>query len=255
MYFHKYSLVGAGNMATAMATALHEAGCEIVDICSAHYEHASVLAQKVGAAAVRHVAQMRPLADAVLLAVPDNVIGTLEPPRHSWTVLHTAGSVPMDILGDKADSHGVLWPVCSLRKGQACTLSGVPVCIEASDGATLARLHALAELLGAKSMEVTSEQRLRLHLAAVVVNNFGNALHALTQEWLAAEGLSMDILAPLALQTAQGFHGNLWQRQTGPAVRGDAATMQRHIELLASNPDLQRLYSLFSSIIGQHTDA
>ena len=250
-------------MASMLATSLHAAGCEIVDICATHYEHAAELAHTVGASAVHRASQLRPHADAVVLAVPDNAIASLCLPRHSWTVIHTAGSVPLDALSAKATNCGVMWPVCSIShhrqqhsatapQAQGSPLANVPVCIEASNSEALATLHSIISLLGADAVEISSEQRLRLHVAAVIVNNFGNALHALTQEWLAKEGLSLELLAHLARQAAELNSDNLWQRQTGPAMRGDTATMQHHLQLLASTPDLQQLYSLMSNIIKTH---
>jgi hypothetical protein len=31
--------------------------------------------------------------------------------------------------------------------------------------------------------------------------------------------------------------------QTGPAIRDDSATIQKHLELLSSQPNLQKLYA------------
>ena len=94
--------------------------------------------------------------------------------------------------------------------------------------------------------------RLRLHLGAVLVQNFANLLWTEADQLLSGYGLDVRTLLPLAqthlVALAQASPAAL---QTGPAVRGDARTMQRHRALLAAGEhrELLALYDALSARI------
>ncbi|MBO7540068.1 MAG: DUF2520 domain-containing protein, partial [Bacteroidales bacterium] len=128
--------------------------------------------------------------------------------------------------------------------------SELPFCLEASDGEVLERLKDLVLPVSEKIYEINSDQRRKLHLAAVFVNNFGNALNAMAQDITTENDIPFEILHPIIAVTAEkASHGDLWQLQTGPAVRGDEKTISNHKKLLANDSDLLELYSLITSII------
>ena len=62
--------------------------------------------------------------------------------------------------------------------------------------------------------------------------------------------IPFSVLLPLIDETAAKVH-TLTPReaQTGPAVRGDNAVMQRHVAALAGTPELQELYRQISNLI------
>ena len=248
------SFVGSGNVATALAVALREDGCNVLQVCSRNAEHSRQLAQRVDAQALCDPASLSPDNDIIVLAVTDDAIASVAArlPRRDWTVLHTAGSVPMDVLKPAAERYGVLWPVCSIRKEMPANFGGVPVCIEGSSPQVVDTLGSLVAALGSHCEVLTSPQRRQLHLGAVVVNNFGNALLALAQEHLQRHDISPTLLQALARQTFANAEGNLWQRQTGPASRNDTATMASHRLMLADDVELLQLYNLFSDNITRH---
>jgi predicted short-subunit dehydrogenase-like oxidoreductase (DUF2520 family) len=91
---------------------------------------------------------------------------------------------------------------------------------------------------------------MKLHLAAVFSNNFVNYLYALAEEYCRAEGINFKLLVPLIQETALRVQTiNPSNAQTGPAFRHDAATIQRHEELLKSYPELKKFYLLFTESI------
>jgi hypothetical protein len=94
------------------------------------------------------------------------------------------------------------------------------------------------------------EHRKRLHLAAVIVNNFSNHIFALAQDYCTKNDLPFNALQPLIELTASRIgKGNLAEFQTGPANREDLITMNAHLELLKDDEMLGALYSTISDSI------
>jgi predicted short-subunit dehydrogenase-like oxidoreductase (DUF2520 family) len=105
----------------------------------------------------------------------------------------------------------------------------------------------LAQKLSNKIYDVSDEQRLQLHLAAVYVNNFTNYLQHIGASLLAEHGLSAEILHPLLLETVAKLKDlSAREAQTGPAIRGDQPTINRHLAQLAAHPNWQEIYKLLS---------
>src|SRR5690606_27140655 len=92
----------------------------------------------------------------------------------------------------------------------------------------------------------------KLHLSAVLVNNFVNALFVEANHLLADESgqRKFDLLLPLARQTVEKVK-NMDPRaaQTGPAKRGDKKIIRKHLRLLKENSDLRKIYKQLSSLI------
>ncbi len=101
----------------------------------------------------------------------------------------------------------------------------------------------LAELV----QRADDEARLKLHVAAVVINNFSNYLYTLSADFCRQEEVEFSLLLPLIREMAGRLEGREpHEVQTGPAVRGDAGTIATHLNLLSKYQDLSQLYSLFS---------
>ena len=101
-------------------------------------------------------------------------------------------------------------------------------------------------------VELSSEGRRYLHLAAVFACNFANHCYALSAEILAKQGLPFDAMLPLIDETARKVHElSPAKAQTGPAVRYDENVLKAQSQLLSDRPDLQELYDRMSKSIYQ----
>ena len=248
----KIVVVGSGNVATHFARAFHASGNDIAQVYSRNIAHAQVLASQLDAQAIDRFSDLADDAHLYLLAIPDDalyeVVTQISPKR--GIVVHTSGSVPMDVLKPLSTKIGVVYSPQTFIKSLEMNYSELPFCLEASDGEVLERLKNLVIPVSQKIYEINSDQRRKLHLAAVFVNNFGNALNAMAQDITMQNDIPFEILQPLIAVTAEkASHGDLWQLQTGPAVRGDEKTISNHKKLLANDSDLLELYSLITSII------
>ena len=105
-------------------------------------------------------------------------------------------------------------------------------------------------------MEVAdSPTRQWVHLLGVLACNFTNHLLAAAQRVAEAQGIAPGVIQPLVEETvAQAFRLGAANAQTGPAARGDQATIARHLQMLGRRfPELAPLYSLMSEQIVAQT--
>jgi predicted short-subunit dehydrogenase-like oxidoreductase (DUF2520 family) len=244
-------IIGTGNTATVLGRKLKTAGHNIVQVFGRDTSAASDLAYELDTESTNYWNIVNRNADLYIIAVSDiaisNVIEELQLPGK--TVVHTAASVPKNILKDASSHFGVFYPLQTLRK-ETAYLPETPIIIDASDAQTLKELDVLAHSISDQVVEAGDEKRQKLHLAAVFCNNFVNHLYALAESYCKNEGLDFELLLPLIRETASRAEELLpSQSQTGPAVRNDAATIEKHLQLLAAYPHLKNIYEVFTSSI------
>ncbi len=193
------------------------------------------------------------VADIYILAVSDSAIAELSeslPFAKGAIVAHTAGSTPLTTISDNL-RRGVFYPMQTFTKGRKVDFKKIPLFVEADDEETKQTLFELGRLISDNVTELDSERRRKLHLSAVFVCNFVNAMYGASAELVAEAGLPFDTLKALIEETCAKACAtdNPVKVQTGPAVRGDKATQQRHIELLSENNNLQNIYQTLSKYI------
>ena len=93
------------------------------------------------------------------------------------------------------------------------------------------------------NLKADTESRTKLHVAAVLVSNFTNHLYKLASDYCRKEGLDFKQLQPLIEETALRLRNmSPSEVQTGPAIRQDEETIQKHLELLKNDPGLKEIY-------------
>jgi predicted short-subunit dehydrogenase-like oxidoreductase (DUF2520 family) len=244
-------IIGTGNTATVLGKKLREAGHNIVQVFGRDSSAASKLAYDLNTESTNYWNIVNRDADLYILAVSDIAIEEVLQELHlpNKTIVHTAASVSKNVLKNKAHHFGVFYPLQSLRK-EISHLPDIPIVIDASDESTLKELETLAQSISDKVVEAGDEQRLKLHLAAVVVNNFANHLYALAESYCNNEGIDFTLLIPLIKETAQRLeYISPSQSQTGPALRHDRETIEKHLVLLKKYPHLKKVYETFTESI------
>jgi len=246
----KIVFLGAGNLATNLAMAMKNAGHEIVQVYSRTSESAEELARKTVSEGITSLNRMVHDADLYVLSVKDDAIPQVADnfPVGEGFLVHTAGSVPMELLKDRSSNYGVLYPLQTFSKDKLTGFSNIPLCLEANTSRNLDVLKELASSLSRNIYELNSSQRAGLHVAAVFSCNFTNYMLAKAEEVLHKQDISFDILFPLIRETIdKALDYSPSQVQTGPAVRGDRQTIDRHLKLLAYSDKLQNLYRFVSN--------
>ena len=248
----KAILVGSGNVATHIAFALKNAGIEVAQIWSKRLAHATVLADKIGAIATNNLSDIDNGADICIVSIKDDAIAEVleELKGFNGVILHTSGSVNLNVFSNNFEKFGVFYPLQTFSVQKEVHFKTIPICIEANNPETLTFISQLAKKISDKVVEVKSEKRKILHLAAVFACNFTNHLYALSENLLSEHDLDFDMLRPLILETASKVQRSSPKDvQTGPAVRGDEQTIKKHEELLLKQPQLLTIYQTLSESI------
>lgn len=245
----KITIVGAGNVATNLGMAFADAGLEIAQVFSRNEVKAKKLASKFNCHWTNEVSKISDGSDLYLISVTDNIISEVANnlPNNSGIIVHTSGSQPMDALNGITNNFGVFYPPQTMTLNKKMSFADIPICIEGSNKSTLDALEKLAEKISNIVVKLNSDQRLYLHLTAVTVNNFSNLLYSYAHDLLNEKDIDFRLLLPLIEETAlkvRNTHPD--DAQTGPARRKDEITINHHIKLLESHPDLQEIYSIFS---------
>ena len=242
--------LGAGNLATNLAKALYRKGFRIVQVYSRTEESARTLADEVEAEYITDLKEVSKEARLYIISLKDAAFVELLP--HALLV-HTAGSIPMNIWEGYAERYGVFYPMQTFSKQRAVDFREVPFFIEAKRPEDVELLKAVAGTLSEKVYEADSEQRRSLHLAAVFTCNFTNHMYALAAELLEKYHLPFDVMLPLIDETARKVHElPPCDAQTGPAVRYDENVINKHLSMLEDTPALQEIYKLMSKSIHEH---
>lgn len=255
MQKYTIALVGAGNLATHLALALHEAGHDIQAICARTPQSAHELNQKINqkARVVEHVGRL-PTTQITIIATKDDAIVEVaqqiaQNPQRG-VLVHTAGSVPLKVLERVGQDYGVIYPLQTFSKHRGVDFSTIPCFIEGDSDKTTQMLAELARSVTSHVQILDSTLREKLHLAAIFACNFTNHLYEIATQIAQEAEVSTSYLHPLILETAKKLQAlSPYEAQTGPARRGDQAILNKHLAMLQEHPNRQDLYRTFSDSI------
>lgn len=250
------AVVGAGNLAASTVPAFKKSGVKITRIYSRTYEHAADLAGRVDAQSVHSIQELG-YADFYLLSVTDNCIeetasSTGKIAGRDSVVMHTSGSTDISVLKPYCVNYGVFYPFQTFSAARpADDFSSIPVYIEASSESVSVKLRELAEKISGKVSVLDSEKRMGLHIAGAFSCNFVNSLLSCAFDICGKFGINPRDLRMLVENTVEkAFEsGNPAGMQTGPAVRGDTVTIEKHLKFLQTDTGLRQVYALMSEYI------
>ena len=179
-------------------------------------------------------------ADLVVLCVPDRAIADVARavPPGPW-IVHMSGATRLQALAPHERRFSVHPLQTFTLEGGPEQLDGTWAAVTGENGQALGAARALAELLGLLPFDVDDDERPLYHAAAQFAASFLVTLHEVASELMEAVGAPPEALEPLMRRTIEnGF------RHTGPLVRGDWETIERHREAIrARRPQLLGLYS------------
>jgi predicted short-subunit dehydrogenase-like oxidoreductase (DUF2520 family) len=202
------------------------------------------------------VEKILPIADIYFLLINDDIIGEFitKLPLVEPILVHSSGSLPLQVLSSFTKNYGVFYPLQSISKNKKVNFKNIPICIEANNNECLNILKKLAMRVSDLVYKIDSTQRMKLHLAAVFANNFSNHMITIAKKLLDTDQLSIDLLKPLILETAaKALEFGPENAQTGPSKRNDIEVMKKHLELLSCNPEWMEIYRSISKSIRDST--
>lgn len=243
----KVSILGSGNVATHLISAFLKA--DAVDLVQVYSRSIKSAHLKKDVSAVDNLQDLIPV-DVTIIAISDDAIFDFSKKLNTkGIVAHTSGSVAMNDLNNQS-SKGVFYPLQTFSKDKSVDFSKIPICIEAENIDDLKLLKKLAISISDKVYEINSEQRKKLHLAAVFVNNFTNHLYYIGNEICDEYKVPFEILHPLIKETADKIQKiSPKNAQTGPAKRNDIKTIEKHLAQLSSQE--KEIYTVLTNSISK----
>ena len=223
------AIIGNGNVATHLHNAFLKAkNVEVIQVNSRKLENI-------------------PETDVTIIAVLDDAIAEVSAKINNSFVVHTSGSFALKDLKNNT-RKGVFYMLQSFSKDKKIDFSLVPFCLEATNKKDYIVLEKLTKSIGHKIYKINSEQRKKLHVAAVFVNNFTNHLYKIGNDICQENNIPFDILQPLINETSEKIKElSPKQAQTGPAIRNDRKTIKNHLALL--DKQQKKIYKILTKSI------
>ncbi len=243
----RISIIGAGNVASQLAQELARNGVEILSITSKSNTSAQTLATQLNCEMVSDLAHLPP-ADLVLVCVDDDEINAvIAKIPVNLSVAYTSGSVEIKSIVERKNL-GVFYPLQTFSKTSQVQMFEVPFLIEANNMHFAQALFDLAWKISRNVQFMNSEQRKKIHVGAVIVNNFTNHLVYLADQYFKENELDWKILQPLLKETMAKLEITApYDAQTGPARRNDQEILEKHLQMLDGST--KEIYQMISESI------
>ena len=257
------AIIGPGRAGSALGRALHSAGYTIAAVGGRNPDNVRNLAQELGARACQSPATTIDIADLTIVAVPDDVILSLATDMVAslcsaagHAAVHLSGAQDRSALRPLAQQGsvrtGVFHPLQTFRRGPEAVgnVAGTYFGIDA-DQPLRDQLTQMARDLHGHPFDLTGVDLALYHAAAVFAANYPITLLAEAIALAADAGLDPETARKGMTTLLAGAVNNLRDLApadaiTGPAVRGDEGTIERHLAALKADPELQRLYQLLA---------
>lgn len=252
------AIVGAGNLASALAVSLREAGYVIEQIITrsgvASLRRARRLGREVGAPAVA-AGRAKIRAEIVWFCVPDGVIASAAQSlaeAADWSgkiVLHSSGALTSDELGVLRKRGAVVasvHPLMTFVRGSHPALDGVPFAIE-GDSIAARTARAIVRNLRGQPFTIRKEYKEAYHGWGTFISPLLTALLAASERVAMAAGVNRkaarERMLPILQQTLANYARlGAAESFSGPVPRGDVATVRKHVKVLGKIPQAREVY-------------
>jgi predicted short-subunit dehydrogenase-like oxidoreductase (DUF2520 family) len=248
-------ILGTGNLAWHWLNVLKDSEIKVLQVYGRNEDMLKTLVNEYTIPFTSDLKKIDANADLYLICVSDHAVSELASQlkiKRNAIVAHTAGSVDLNVLKFTSDQYGVIYPLQTFTKNQKIDFQATPVFIEGSNKLCTDTLIHFASIFGKQVKVLNSNDRIKLHLTAVITANFFNHLNTLAYDYLkdnVLEKYYADLL-PLLQTSLDKLESNIPNTiQTGPAKRNDEITIQKHLHLLIDNQELKALYQVLSDSI------
>ncbi|MCG8412501.1 MAG: DUF2520 domain-containing protein [Bacteroidales bacterium] len=245
-------MIGAGNVATHLAQAIDAQKIPIINVYSKTKHSAQQLANKLNTDYTTDINKIPAKADLYIIAVSDSAIASIVQnlEAQNKTVVHTAGSISIDVFKGFSQNYGVFYPLQTFTKNRTIDFSNIPICIETNNSLLEQKLTYLANSLSNNVYKIDSQKRKTLHLAAVFACNFANHMFSIASDILKQNNIDTNLLNSLINETAQkAIDLSPLKAQTGPAIRNDKDVIKNHLQMLKDRQEFEKIYRFVSDSI------
>jgi predicted short-subunit dehydrogenase-like oxidoreductase (DUF2520 family) len=262
------AIVGAGNLAAALAVSLHGAAYTIEAVMARSrgesLRNARKLAKQVGSRAVVSPGASLP-ADLIWFCVPDPQIAAaarsfaLMPGWKGRVALHSSGALSSDelaVLREQGASVASVHPLMTFVRGSRPSLAEVPFAVE-GDAAAVRVARRIVKDLGGNSHAIRKEDKAAYHAWGTFASPLLTALLATTEQVAAVAGVprhqARKRMMPILQQTLANYSAFGAARGfSGPIVRGDVDTVKRHLHALRDIPAARDVYAALAGAALQY---
>lgn len=258
------SIVGPGRLGTALALSLSKAGYVVRDLVVREgrgvSRQATKLARQVKARAFA-LGEAQLESDLVWITVPDDAIASVAASlaaSQAWRgkrVFHSSGALTSDVLGllrEKGAKVASVHPGMTFVSRSVPRMKGVPFGVEGDPAAVRLAKKVISDL-GGNVFPIAKNDKVLYHAFGSFASPMLIALMAALENVGKAAGIKQRDLrtmaAPLLRQTLNNYlvHGAN-EAFSGPMVRGDVATIRRHLEGLRKVPQARDAYVTLAKI-------
>ena len=254
----RVAIVGAGNLGSVLAVALRRAGYTIEEVIAhsrgASLKRARQLAKQVGARASTDLSAVV-RASLIWFGVPDAEIARAAlsaATQVEWkgrVALHSSGALTSDELADlrsRGAAVASVHPMMTFVRGSQPSLAGVPFAIE-GDAAALRVARRAVQDVGGYAFSILKKDKAAYHAWGTFASPLFTALLATTEQVAVLAGVNRKAakrrMIPILLQTLANYAAfDAAGAFSGPIVRGDADTVERHLRVLRGTPAARDVY-------------
>jgi len=249
------ALVGAGNLARALARALQDAGYRVTTVVARNRaesrRRARALARQVQARVLSR--QDAIPGDILWICVTDDAIAsTAAELAGKWkgrVALHSSGALTSDLLAPlrrRGAAVASLHPMMTFVGRSSPSLSGISFAVE-GDPAAVRVARRIARDLGGSVFDIAKEGKTLYHAMGSFSSPLLIATLAMAEQIGQAAGLPRrsipGIMQPILRQTLENyFRGGAARAFSGPIVRADVETVRRHLRALKKVPGARDIY-------------
>lgn len=247
----KVVIIGTGNTATILGKKIQQADHQILQVVGRSFEKTNLLASSLNCNAAYNTRYINVLGDIYIIAVLDSAISVVasQLKLKNKIVVHTAAAVSKNVLEVCSENFGIIYPLQTLIK-EIFSLPAVPVIIDGNNETTKKDLIGFTAGWAEHVTIADDDERLKMHIAAVFVSNFTNYFFNITEQYCKKEGLKFSMLYSLIEETVKRIRSQSPSAvQTGPAMREDYLTIEKHNKMLQSYPELSDLYNFLTKSI------
>jgi len=175
-------------------------------------------------------------------------------PKNNNFIIHTSGSLDSKSLEIISDRWGCMYPLQTIKKDSKVSWETVPFFIETANEKDEELLRKFCNSNNINFSILNSLKRKKLHLAAVVSNNFSYHLLSMVKEYCLKNEVNFKDLKPLLEKTLDvALNKDPFIEQTGPALRRDNALIEDQLKELNEFKNLKDIYEVFTKkIIKKH---
>jgi len=254
----RIAIVGAGNLASALAVSLCKAGYRVDVIASrdraTSLKRARRLAKAVGAS-IAPTTQVLLDARVVWFCVPDAAIAAAAKGltgAADWKgkiAMHSSGALGSDELGSlqqRGAAIASVHPLMTFVRGAQPSLTGVPFAVE-GDPPALRMAREIVKSLDGRAYPIRTKDKAAYHAWGTFASPLFIALLITSEHVAAAAGVnrkeSRQRMLPILKQTLENYVVlGPAAAFSGPIIRGDVDTVERHLRVLRAEPLAQSVY-------------